>query len=70
MRQPKILRSLKAFRYGVSFKTPNGEAYDPARCGKIITHDSDFRITWQCGHKNGKGRHGLWCSKHAMEIQS
>ena len=52
-KQPKTLLGLKRF-FGATF--------DPKICGKIITDQSG--TPYQCGHPNGKGLKGLWCTRH------
>jgi hypothetical protein len=39
-----------------------GIYYNRQRCIRAVSDAVGF---WQCGHPNGKGKHGLYCGRHA-----
>jgi len=62
------LDELKKRKYGVWAGNPNGQAYDPTRCGYEVCNPTGFGHYHQCSRKNGKGPGGLYCGIHAKKV--
>lgn len=56
-------------RYNIWGGNPKGTPEDPTRCiAKVSDSNSRSPLSYQCWHKRGKGKDGLFCGIHAKRV--
>lgn len=62
---------LKTKRYSVCFNRPQGWPYKPESCAAEVMENnvSNYKRLGQCRSKPGHGPDGLYCKKHAEQLE-